>query len=684
RIKTLGAAAYSSYQELHRASLLADSGHFSRAHAILTRMAADRHTLIPILLYHGISRGDRSDSIPVESFRGQMRALKQKGYQALTVSDLDLILRGKGSLPEKPILITFDDGRADSFENADPVLKEVGYRVTMFVHLSKLRKPHFHASPEDIARWHATGRWDLQAHGYEAHDPTPLDGFGRKGHFLPNRMWLTSANRLETMAEYRARVENDYRKAKDGVEAIASGVKVAAFAYPYGDYGQSDFSNTPESAAINQGLVKKYFRLAFVQEHYGINTLASNPTDLRRFEVPRYMTAEQLTAHLTLSDPRVLAKLMEATLFTRANQAGRAKAVLAELEAQGIDESAVLAAKGAAFQKTGDITYARDLFLSASERQPNKDGPAGERDRNLLTQSARAAAPVVSAEAQHGTDSETNESSKGIMRGTALYKSVRFGSWVGQGYHADRRDLAVSLPRLREREGGVQLRWFAGRRTELEGFYARREFSDGEATGPDRSFDTYAVSLSRELSPAWRLSLRNGRANVETAAAVRQSRTLQSNGAGVTWDPALNWKASADYDQSLFNDSNVERDFRLRLTKRFSERVGLGASYFRGDSKSGHPEYYTPQSLSQYTGVLTVNQLLGDINPRTGLSPADLTFQYEGGYGVQPAGRRVVHSIKGAFSLRMLDNVSLSIQGNYAQSPTYISRRGEGTLAVNF
>src|SRR5204863_7756050 len=99
-----------------------------------------------------------------------------------------------------------------SFDNADPILKDLGWRATMFVHLSKLRKTHFHAGPEDVAKWHATGRWDMQAHGLQAHDPMSVDAEGRKAHFLANRQWLPASRRLETLDEFRARVENDYKK----------------------------------------------------------------------------------------------------------------------------------------------------------------------------------------------------------------------------------------------------------------------------------------------------------------------------------------------------------------------------------------------------------------------------------------------------------------------------------------
>jgi tetratricopeptide (TPR) repeat protein len=680
RIDELTSPSVSPYLEVRRARLLSERGRFNWAIKILRRLEEDRRTAIPVLLYHGISPFDRSDSIPAESLRRQLTLLKKLGYHSLTVTELDRIFQAKANLPEKPLVITFDDARTDSFENADPILKETGFKATMFVHVSRLRKPHFHAAPEDIAKWQATGRWDMQAHGYEAHDPMPLDAFGRKGHFLPNRKWLVESNRLETLEEYRTRVAGDYEKAKQGVQEIVPGHRVVAFAYPYGDYGQNDYSNTPESAEINQALVRKNFHLAFVQEQYGINTLSSNPTDLRRYEVPRNMTAEQLAAHLTLSDPGVQARLLEAQLWIRADQAGRAEAIYAKLKAEGVNEPQVWADEGAAYMKAGDIAYARNLFAKALAAEPDQDGPAGELDRRLVEQSERAAAPAVAAEGQAFSDSDTNAITKVLLRGSAMVKSARLSAWVGQTRYADDREPGANASAVRGREAGVEARGFATRRLELDGFYARRVFDQG-FTG---SADNYALSAAYRAAPSLRLTARDGMNNVETAAAVRTGRKLHTDGAGLEWDPALNWKTNVDYDETWYNDANSEGDLRLRLTKRFSEHVALGAAYFHGDSTARRSEYYTPRRLNQVTGVLTLNQSFGAVNQRTGLAPADGLIQYEGGYGFQPDGSRAVQAVRAAATVRPWERVSLSVSGQYSQSPTYVSRRVDGIVSVSF
>ena len=680
RIEELTAPSVSPYVTLQRARLLADSGRTVEALGLLDEIEADRRTVIPALLYHGISRTHRGDSIPVESFRAQMLALKKKGYRTITVAELGRIMKGKGRLPEKPLLITFDDGRSDSFDNADPVLKEAGFRATMFVHLSRLRRPYFHAGNEDIARWAATGRWDMQAHGTQAHDPMAIDGFGRRGHFLPNRKWLAAEGRLETLGEYRLRIEGDLVQAKRGVEALVPGHEVTAFAFPFGDYGQNDYSNTQESAGLNQALAKKHYDMAFVQAPQGMNTLDSNPTDLKRFTVPRHMTAPALVSHLTLGDPRVQAKLLRASMWVRAEQLGRAEAVFDELQKMGVEEPRIWAEKAVVVQRGGDISYARNLFSRAAELEPDQEGPAGELARQRLAQAKHAASPSATAEVQRFTDSDRNGISKAILRGAGVLGPVRAEAWVGQGEYSDRRDPAAPEPLIGGREGGIQLRWFALPALELSGLYTRREYSKG-ATG---SVDDYALAAAWQAVPSLRLSLRDGLTSVETAAAIRSSRRFHTNGGGVAWDPALDWRINADYDQSRYNDSNRQHDVRLRATRRFSERVAVGAAYFHGESDARRPDYYTPTRLNQYSGVLTLSDVFGELNPRTGRRRADAQVQYEGGYGIQPEGSRRVHSVSAGLGLNLLDSLSVRVRGQYSESPTYISRRAEGALSVTF
>lgn len=95
---------------------------------------------VPILMYHYVSnppndadkyRTDLSTSPRV--FREQMQFLVDGGYDVIDLYDLTLAIVDEGELPSKPIIITFDDGYRDNYENAFPVLQELGLKATFFV-----------------------------------------------------------------------------------------------------------------------------------------------------------------------------------------------------------------------------------------------------------------------------------------------------------------------------------------------------------------------------------------------------------------------------------------------------------------------------------------------------------------------------------------------------------------------
>ncbi|HZD11463.1 MAG TPA: polysaccharide deacetylase family protein [Candidatus Binatia bacterium] len=95
---------------------------------------------VPILMYHYISEAPedadeyRTDlSVPPQRFREQLQYLKDHGFTTVSLYDLSLAVTARKELPEKPIILTFDDGYLDSYQNAFPLLREFGFTGTFFV-----------------------------------------------------------------------------------------------------------------------------------------------------------------------------------------------------------------------------------------------------------------------------------------------------------------------------------------------------------------------------------------------------------------------------------------------------------------------------------------------------------------------------------------------------------------------
>ena len=105
---------------------------------------------IPVLCYHQVRDYKPSDSktakdyiVPVDTFRDQMKLLADSGYQAILPGQLyEYLITGK-ALPDKPVLITFDDTRLDQFTAALPELDKHGFKAAFFIMTVSLGKPGY-------------------------------------------------------------------------------------------------------------------------------------------------------------------------------------------------------------------------------------------------------------------------------------------------------------------------------------------------------------------------------------------------------------------------------------------------------------------------------------------------------------------------------------------------------------
>lgn len=100
----------------------------------------ERTVKVPILMYHYISepppgsdRIRRDLSVAPDLFRAQLVTLREQGYTSITLAQLLVALQQGAPLPEKPIVLTFDDGHRDNYTNAFPILREEGFVGTFFL-----------------------------------------------------------------------------------------------------------------------------------------------------------------------------------------------------------------------------------------------------------------------------------------------------------------------------------------------------------------------------------------------------------------------------------------------------------------------------------------------------------------------------------------------------------------------
>ena len=89
---------------------------------------------VPVLNYHMVEDGLASRiSVSTQDFDEQMAYLHRRGYTSITPEQLLQHVKSGAPLPDKPVLITFDDGYADNFTNAYPIMQKYGFTGTIFV-----------------------------------------------------------------------------------------------------------------------------------------------------------------------------------------------------------------------------------------------------------------------------------------------------------------------------------------------------------------------------------------------------------------------------------------------------------------------------------------------------------------------------------------------------------------------
>ena len=204
---------------------------------------------IPVLLYHGVTEKPDGENVTIDQFRNQLITLKKSGFQTITLEQLQKFNRGEINLPEKSFLITFDDGRKDSFYNVDPILAALNYNaVTYIITKQSTGNAHstYYLTEEELKQIQKTGRWEIESHSKNAHDVVVIAEDGKRASFYGNKQWVFSEKRLETDEEYRSRIRKDLSDSKQDLEK-ALNKKVTSIALPFGDYGQNslNFDSAP-------------------------------------------------------------------------------------------------------------------------------------------------------------------------------------------------------------------------------------------------------------------------------------------------------------------------------------------------------------------------------------------------------------------------------------------------------
>ena len=108
-------------------------GHPREEAAPAPHAPAEDDMKVLVLNYNMVNSMFISLAIEPEDFDWQMKYLVDHGYHSISIDELYAFMEGQGTLPDRPVLITFDDGYVDNYTNAYPILKKYNLKATIFI-----------------------------------------------------------------------------------------------------------------------------------------------------------------------------------------------------------------------------------------------------------------------------------------------------------------------------------------------------------------------------------------------------------------------------------------------------------------------------------------------------------------------------------------------------------------------
>ncbi len=189
---------------------------------------------LPVVMYHQLTKSESRAGryvLTVEQFEKDLRYLKENGYKTVTVRQLLDFSEGKYDIPERAVMLTFDDGCETLYAYALPLLEKYGFAAVGFAvgaladHYSEIDDHNLNYSNldwDEIKELCNGNVIDIQSHSYDLHKNTG------------NRSGMKK-KKSETFEQYSEFLSADALKMKEKMLEF-TGKAPVAIAYPFGSF----------------------------------------------------------------------------------------------------------------------------------------------------------------------------------------------------------------------------------------------------------------------------------------------------------------------------------------------------------------------------------------------------------------------------------------------------------------
>ena len=225
---------------------------------------------IPILMYHCVNyvpegnQGAADLYVSPEKFEEDLKYLSENGYQTVLPREL----ASGAKLPEKPVMITFDDGYRDNYSNAFPLLKKYNMKaeISVIVSFAEDSARTAYLNWDQIKEMSDSGLVEIGSHTYNRHGSSKDDMT-----ITDERVFGIKRLPGESREEYKIRIVDDLLLSKELIEEY-TGKEVVTFTYPYG-----------YSRAFERSFIEKIFPVTFSVKD-GIANIGNGSNNLPRLK----------------------------------------------------------------------------------------------------------------------------------------------------------------------------------------------------------------------------------------------------------------------------------------------------------------------------------------------------------------------------------------------------------------
>lgn len=197
--------------------------------------AEESPRILPVIMYHTILNSRTGVYIVSEAqLESDLKALKARGYEFVFPSEVVDYVNGEGSLPDKPVMLTFDDGHYNNLYYGLPLLMKYQAKANINIigrfseyttSSGDVDNPNYsHLTWEEIAMLWDSGCVEIGNHTYDMHNYKPRYGIAPKAG--------------ESEEAYRAALSADIKRLQDKIYE-AAGRYPTTFAYPFGRYNDT-------------------------------------------------------------------------------------------------------------------------------------------------------------------------------------------------------------------------------------------------------------------------------------------------------------------------------------------------------------------------------------------------------------------------------------------------------------